>query len=130
MTVLRDTTVLIDSAFYIVGREDDKYIHRKKLEELVENVDKSLPIIMMNHEPHDIYEASRNDIDLAFYGHTHNGQFFPNNIAVKFIWDLPYGYKQIKDSQVYVSSGLGLAGPQYRIGTKSEVVVFDVSFQK
>lgn len=130
MTVLRDSTILVDSAFYLVGREDDKYMHRKKLEELMANVDTSYPVIMMNHEPHNIKEVSKNGVDLAFYGHTHNGQFFPNNIIVKFIWELPYGYRKIEDSQVYVSSGLGLAGPQYRIATLSEVVVFDVNFNK
>lgn len=130
MTVLRDSTVLVDSLFYLVGREDDKYMHRKPLDSLMVGVDKSYPIILMNHEPHNIHEASEHDIDLAFYGHTHNGQFFPNNIVVKFIWELPYGYRKIKDSQVYVSSGLGLAGPQYRIATKSEIVVFDLDFKK
>lgn len=130
MTVLRDSVALIDSAFYLVGREDDMYMHRKPLEELMKDVDKSYPVILMNHQPHDISEASKYGADLAFYGHTHNGQFFPNNIAVKFMWELPYGYKKIKDSHVYVSSGLGLAGPQYRICTVSEVVVFDVNFNK
>lgn len=130
MTVLRDTTVLVDSAFYLVGREDDKYLFRKTLEELVDSVDTTYPVILMNHEPHQIDEGSKNGADLAFYGHTHNGQFFPNNLIVKFLWELPYGYKKIDDTHVYVSSGLGLAGPQFRIGTVSEIVVFDVNFNK
>lgn len=130
LTVLRDSTILVDSAFYVVGREDDKYMHRKKLKDLMKEVDTSYPVIMMNHQPHNIYEGPDNNIDLSFYGHTHNGQFFPNNIAVKFIWDLPYGYRNIEEYHVYVSSGLGLAGPQYRIGTVSEIVVFDVFFNK
>lgn len=130
LTVLRDTTVLVDSAFYIVGREDDKYQFRKTLEELVDSVDTSYPVILMNHQPHDIREGARNGADLAFYGHTHNGQFFPNNLAIKFMWELPYGYKQIENTHVYVSSGLGLAGPQFRVGTVSEIVVFDVNFNK
>lgn len=130
LTVLRDSTVLVDSAFYIVGREDDKYRFRKTLEELVDSVDFSYPVILMNHEPHNIREGASNNVDLAFYGHTHNGQFFPNNIAIKFMWELPYGYKQIDSTHVYVSSGLGLAGPQFRIGTVSEIVVFDVNFNK
>lgn len=129
-SVLRDSTVLIDSAFYIVGREDDKYEFRKPLADLMDSVDMSLPIILMNHQPHNIREASEHGIDLAFYGHTHNGQLFPNNLLVKMIWEMSYGYKQIDNSHVYVSSGLGLAGPQYRIGTVSEIVVFDVNFNK
>lgn len=130
LTMLRDSVVLVDSAFYLVGREDDKYRFRKTLEELVVGIDTSYPVILMNHEPHDIAEGANNGVDLSFYGHTHNGQFFPNNLIVKFIWELPFGYKQIEDSHVYVSSGLGLAGPQFRIGTVSEIVVFDVNFNK
>ena len=121
---------MIDSAFYIVGREDDKYEFRKPLADLMDSVDMSLPMILMNHQPHNIREASEHGIDLAFYGHTHNGQLFPNNLLVKMIWEMSYGYKQIDNSHVYVSSGLGLAGPQYRIGTVSEIVVFDVNFNK
>lgn len=130
LTMLRDSVVLVDSAFYVVGREDDIYKHRVKLEQLMDSVDVSYPVILMNHQPHDIHEADRNGIDLAFYGHTHNGQFFPNNLAVKFMYEMAYGYKKINNSHVYVSSGLGLAGPQYRIGTESEIVVFDVFFNK
>lgn len=130
MITLRDSVVLVDSTFYVVGREDDVFLPRQKLESLMDSVDTTLPVILINHEPHDIHEADRNKIDLAFYGHTHNGQFFPNNIALKFMFELPYGYKQINDSHIYVSSGLGLAGPQYRIGTVSEIVVFDVNFNK
>lgn len=130
MIALRDSVVLVDNALYIVGREDNTFVHRKTLESLMDSVDTKLPVILMNHQPHDIHEADRNQIDLAFYGHTHNGQFFPNNIAVKFLYEKPYGYKKINDSHVYISSGLGLAGPQYRIGTVSEIVVFDVNFNK
>lgn len=130
MIALRDSVVLVDSALYIVGREDNTFIHRKTLESLMDSVDTKLPVILMNHQPHDIHEADRSQIDLAFYGHTHNGQFFPNNIAMKFLYEKPYGYKKINDSHVYVSSGLGLAGPQYRIATVSEIVVFDVNFNK
>lgn len=130
ITMLRDSVVLVDSAFYIVGREDNKYLHRKTLPDIMENVDMTLPVILMNHEPHEIHEGDENGVDISFYGHTHNGQFFPNNLIVKFMYEMPYGYKQINDNHVYVSSGIGLAGPQYRIGTKSEIVVFDVKFTK
>lgn len=129
--MLRDTTVLVKDLFYLAGREDDMYLYRKsELADVLENVNTDLPVILMNHEPRDIHEASRYGIDLAFYGHTHNGQFFPANMVTKIMWELSYGYRQINDSHIYVSSGLGLAGPQYRIGTISEIVVCDVIFGK
>lgn len=148
MTVLRDTAVLVANSFYIVGREDDMCKTRKKLPEIMQGVDKNLPIIIMNHEPHHLDEEVNAGADIALYGHTHNGQFFPNNLIMslssaiyntgiisrdkkfRFMYELPYGYKKKGDTHIYVSSGLGLAGPQYRVGTISELVVLNVSFTK
>lgn len=148
ITVLRDSVVLIADSFYIVGREDDMNKDRKPLSTIMDkyNVDKNLPVIVMNHEPHDLDEEVDNGADIALYGHTHYGQFFPVNTFMalsskvynsgivpkgkkfKFMYEMPYGYKQKEDTHIYVSSGLGLAGPQYRIGTISEIVVLNVNF--
>ncbi len=146
LTMLRDTAVLVDSAFYIVGREDDMCKTRKNLPEIMQGVNKNLPVIVMNHEPHQLQEEVDAAADIALYGHTHNGQFFPNNAIMKlssmlynakiipennksrFMYELPFGYKKKENTHVYVSSGLGLAGPQFRIGTISEIVVLNVKF--
>lgn len=147
LTVLRDTTILIANSFYLVGREDDLAENRKSLPEIMQGVDKDLPVIVMNHEPHYLDQEVEAGADIALYGHTHNGQFFPNNVFMalnskiynagiipkdkkpKFMYELPYGYKKKGDTHIYVSSGLGLAGPQFRIGTISEIVVLNVSFK-
>jgi len=146
MTVLRDSVVMIADSFYIVGREDDMCETRKELPEIMKDVDKQYPVIVMNHEPHRLYEESDAGADIALYGHTHNGQFFPVNTIMKIssviynqgwlpesmhfrsMYEIPFGYKKKGDTHVYVSSGLGLAGPQYRVGTISEIVVLDVTF--
>lgn len=129
-TLLRDSTVKIADAFYLVGREDDKYEGRKSLSALMEGVDKSLPVIVLNHEPNFLDEEVQNGADIALYGHTHNGQLFPYNIVLKARYEVVYGYKRKQDAHIYVSSGLGLAGPQYRIGTLSEIVVLNIKFEK
>lgn len=128
ITMLRDTTVMVDSAFYLVGREDDKNWKRKQLPDIMQQVDKHYPVIVMNHEPHRLAEEVEAGADVAVYGHTHNGQFFPVNLALKFMYELPFGYKKTENTHIYVSSGLGLAGPQYRIGTISEIVVLNLKF--
>lgn len=131
ITMIRDNVVLVDNSFYIVGREDDlALLRRKSLPEIMDGVDKNLPIIVLNHEPHNLAEEVDNDADIALYGHTHNGQIFPYNHILKLHYELPYGYKKKGNTHIYVSSGLGLAGPQYRIGTKSEIVVLNVKFAK
>lgn len=148
MTVLRDTAILIDNAFYLIGREDDMCETRKDLPEIMEGVNKDLPIIVMNHEPHRLFEEAEAGADIALFGHTHNGQFFPVNTIMKIssmiyntglvpeymkirsMYEIPFGYKKKGNTHMYVSSGLGLAGPQYRIGTISEIVVLNVNFNK
>lgn len=128
LTLLRDSVVLVANSFYIVGRDDDKNKERKSIAEIVKDVNTDYPLIVMNHEPHRLDEEVEAGADIAVYGHTHNGQIFPNNILVKFMYEVAYGYKKKGNTHIYVSSGLGLAGPQFRIGTISEIVVLNVEF--
>ncbi|MFZ4725789.1 MAG: metallophosphoesterase, partial [Paludibacter sp.] len=117
-----------DSSFYIVGRDDKSNLNRKKLSEIVTGLDKKLPFILMDHQPYHLEEAEQNDIDFQISGHTHNGQFFPGNLFVKKMYELGYGYLKKGNTHYYVSSGLGLWGPQYRIGTESELVVINLKY--
>jgi len=131
ITMLRDSAVLIDSAFYVVGREDIVILNRKTTEELLtaQRVDRSKPVIVLNHTPDNLAEEADAGVDIALYGHTHHGQAFPGNIATEMIFEVAYGYKKKGESHVYVTSGIGLVGPQYRIGTVSEMVMMTVRFQ-
>jgi uncharacterized protein len=121
--VLCDTSVLVDNRFYLIGREDRTNIHRKPLSDLVAGLKPEYPRILLDHQPHHLEEACKNDIDLQISGHTHNGQFFPGNLIVKSIFEDAYGYLKKGKTSFYVSSGLGIWGPQYRIGSQSEIVV-------
>ena len=128
MTMLRDTAIKVADKFYIVGREDDHAEKRKPLSDIMQHVDKQLPVIVMNHEPKKLSEESTEQADLAVYGHTHNGQLFPNNLIMSLIYEVGHGYKKKENTHIYVTSGLGLAGPQYRIATISEIVVLNLKF--
>jgi len=120
---LRDSSCLVNNSFYVVGRDDRTNHKRKSLEELVKGMDQKLPRILMDHQPFQLEEAENNNIDLQLSGHTHNGQMFPGNLIVKNAYECGYGYLKKGKTNYYVSSGLGLWGPQYRIGTQSEIVV-------
>ena len=69
-----------------------------------------------------------NRVDLGLHGHTHNGQFWSYPLLMKFIYECPYGYYQKGLTQHYVSSGIGIAGTPYRVGTQSELVVLHIQF--
>lgn len=126
LTVLRDSVVMVNNAFYLLGREDDKCENRKSIDELMSKTNKRYPIIVMNHEPRRLSEESNAGADLAVYGHTHNGQLFPYNIIINLIYEVGHGYKKKDNTHIYVTSGLGLSGPQYRIGTISEIVILNM----
>jgi len=128
LNVLRDEYVKVEDKFYIVGREDDHAPVRKNLPEILEGIDRSLPVIVINHEPHYLAQESDEKVDVALYGHTHNGQIFPYNLVIGMLYEVGHGYKKKDDTHIYVTSGLGLSGPQYRIGTISEIVVLNLKF--
>ena len=126
--VLTDSSALINNEFYIVGRKDRSDVSRKSLKELVAGLNPTIPSILLDHQPYNLEQAKQNNIDLQLSGHTHNGQFFPGNLVVKMIYELGHGYMKKGNTHYYVSSGLGIWGPQYRIGTQSEIVVVNFSY--
>ena len=129
MHLLIDSSVVVNNSIQIIGRDDMQGNHnRKSLKELVKDTDAALPLILLDHEPFHLNEAEENGIDLQFSGHTHHGQFFPGNLITDRIYELSHGYKRKGNTHYFVSSGLGLWGPPFRIGTRSEVIVFNIEF--
>lgn len=133
MKVLRDEYVLIDSSFYIIGREDTTMYqftgkNRKTLQQVVESINTDHPRILLDHTPYKLDEARENDIALQFSGHTHHGQIWPANIITSMIYELSWGYKKTGDTHYYVTSGAGTWGPPVRTGSKSEIVNFKIKF--
>ena len=133
--LLRDESLLIDDSFYLVGRIDYhkygmKVEKRKTIEELVSSFDKSKPIILVDHEPYELEEIAKAGVDLDLSGHTHNGQMFPSNVFIKFIWKNPHGLLKVDNMYSAVTSGVGVYGPNMRVGTTAEVMVLDLSFKK
>jgi hypothetical protein len=132
--IIRDYYVKIDNSFYVVGREDlvsKRFAgyNRKPLKEIIDGIDKSLPIILMDHQPFQLNEAQINGIDLQLSGHTHNGQLFPMNYIVEKIYELPWGYKLIGNTHYYISCGVGGWGPPVRIGSRPEIININLSFR-
>lgn len=126
ITLLLDSVAVAGGFLQIAGREDRTNTRRASLNKLLADTDKSLPLLLMDHQPYNLAEAESEGVDLQLSGHTHNGQFWPGNIIVKWMYELPYGYKRRGDTHYYVTSGVGLWGPKVRIGTKSEIVVVDM----
>lgn len=133
VNVLVDEYVKVNDQFYVVGRDDLMAGNisgkpRMKLSELMDGIDKSLPIILLDHQPNNLDEGQSNEIDLQLSGHTHNGQFFPNNLISKHVFEHSWGYLRKGDYQVVVSSGFGTWGPPIRIGSNPEITDLTIYF--
>lgn len=124
--LLRDEAIEIDSSLYIVGRDDKANKKRKELPELINKLDKTKPIILLDHQPYNLHQAEESGVDLQISGHTHQGQVWPISLITRMIYEKDHGYLQKGDTHIYVSSGIGLWGGKFRIGTQSEYVIFEI----
>lgn len=130
--ILEDEAVLVADSFYVIGRKDPTSVPRggtrMPLAEILAGLDKSRPLILLDHQPIHLEEAAAAGIDLQLSGHTHNGQIFPINLINKGIYELNWGLLKKGPTWFYVTSGAGTWGPPVRLGSTSEIVLFEISF--
>ena len=131
--LLREEGVLIEDAFYLYGRPDygrpGRGIRvRKTPEEIVREMDLSKPVIVMDHQPRELEELAEAGVDIDLCGHTHDGQTFPGNLTARFFWENSCGYLRKGDMHNIVTSGVGVFGPDMRLGTRSEICAITVRF--
>jgi len=133
--VLRDQWTLIANAFYLVGRDDlsrQRYTgtSRQDLGTVMTGIDHTLPILLLDHQPHVLQDAVDQGVDLQLSGHTHLGQLFPNSLFTKNIFEIDWGYLRKESLQVLVSCGVGTWGPPIRIGNHPEIIDLTIHFKK
>lgn len=126
--LLRDEVFVLPNGIQLVGRDDKANPNRASIEELFDNVSLDSPIILLDHQPLETEASEAVGVDLQVSGHTHNGQIWPFSLLTCSLFRVSYGYQRFGDFHLYVSSGLGLWGPPLRIGTKSELVVLNLTF--
>ena len=133
ITLLRDEGMLIDGKFYLYGRPDahrpGRGIEtRKTPDEITADMDKNKPIIVLDHQPKELQELADAGVDIDLCGHTHDGQMFPGNLTIKLMWENACGYLQKGKMHNIVTSGVGLFGPNMRVGTKAEICPITIHF--
>lgn len=123
---LNDSVAAIDSSLVIVGRDDHGNKARKSLDELLAGVEDSTYVIVLDHKPYDLEQAERAGVDFQLSGHTHRGQVWPLSWVTDRLYECSWGSLKRGSTCYYVSSGLGIWGGKFRIGTQSEYVVADL----
>lgn len=65
-------------------------------------------------------------IGLQVSGHTHRGQVWPLSWITDAMYECSWGTLKKGETTVCVTSGLGIWGAKYRIGTQSEYLVINL----
>ena len=133
--MLEDEARLIDGSFYVIGRKDyenagDGTHERMSLAGLMADIDTDKLVISLEHEPRFLKQNADAGVDVMLCGHTHDGQFFPLNIAIRTAWENPAGLKKVGGMTSVVTSGVGVYGPDMRIGTDADISVVDIHFTR
>ena len=127
--ILRDKRISIGDVT-IIGRDDRSNRSRKSVARLMQGVTRGDYIILLDHQPFNLAEAEQNGVDLQLSGHTHRGQVWPLNWVTKKMYECDYGQWRKGKTDYYVSSGMGIWGGKFRIGTDSEYAVITVTPNK
>lgn len=126
--LLRDSVARIGGVC-IIGRDDRTNMRRKPLAQILEKaeVDTATEFtLLLDHQPYHLEEAERCGVDFQFSGHTHHGQVWPASWVTDALYEDAFGPMKKGGTQYYVSSGMGIWGGKFRIGTRSEYVVLTI----
>jgi predicted MPP superfamily phosphohydrolase len=126
---LLDSVVLVDNRFYVAGRTDRSAKSRKTIEELTASLDKNVPLILLDHQPHGWDATAQAGADISLSGHTHHGQLFPFSLVTKSMYEQDWGYLQKGHTHFYTSCGAGAWAAPVRVGSRSEIVQIRVRFE-
>ena len=95
--------------------------HGPDLARAVDGRDPARELVLLAHQPRAIHEAARHGVGLQLSGHTHGGQIWPWNFAVRLQQPYVAGLARHKHTQLYVSRGTGYWGPPMRLGAPAEI---------
>ncbi len=123
--LLQDTTTQLGD-LCIMGRDDRMNRRRLPLKDLVASADRSKYLVLLDHQPYHLEQAEREGVDFQFSGHTHHGQVWPISWITDMMYECAFDTYQRGSTSYYVSSGMGIWGGKFRIGTRSEYLVLTI----
>lgn len=120
--LLIDKGISVDG-INIIGRDDRSNGGRAAVKDLMNTVDKNKFTILLDHQPYNLDDAANAGVDFQLSGHTHDGQVWPINWIEHGMYEDAHGPLQKHHTCYYVTSGMGIWGGKFRIGTSSEYLV-------
>lgn len=124
--VLRNEHVPIggEDGFDLAGIDDMSA--RPDLRRALAGRDGSRACVLLAHQPRGIELANELGVDLQLSGHTHGGQIFPWNFAVRLQQPFVAGLHKLSRAYIYVSRGTGYWGPPMRLGAPAEISEIEI----
>ena len=137
-TVLRGYGVTVNSIINIAGIDDtegkisktNKNTNLESESKILSKLPSDIFTLFLKHKPY-VSQGTLGLFDLQLSGHTHKGQIFPINLAVRLFLYPHSSYKKLsKGSAINVSGGVGTAGPPVRLFSPPEIIFIDVVSDK
>ena len=110
------------------GRQFGRDLESPALQRLADEAPADAPRLVLMHRPGYFGQVARLGLPVALAGHTHGGQVsLPapaqhHNVS-RLITDFTRGLFRLDDAVLYVSRGLGVAGPPIRINCPREITL-------
>lgn len=83
-------------------------------------------VVLLAHQPVDVTDAARHDVDLMLCGHTHGGQLSPFELLVTLQQGAVAGLYQVDNTKMYVTRGAGFWGPPVRVGAPPDITIVEL----
>ena len=128
--ILNDEKTQINGDIVLVGRSDPKWddaVDRIDIVDILNESDRSRYVVVLDHQPVEYEQNSRQGADLQISGHTHGGQMFPFAIMEELMGHLIYGEYHFGNMEQIVSSGLTGWGWPMRNEAKCEYVLININ---
>jgi uncharacterized protein len=100
--------------------------HGADLDAALDGRDDDVPLVLLAHQPVMVEQARLAGVDLQLSGHTHGGQLWPFDYAIRLDQPVVEGWSQQGPTQLYVTAGAGYWGPPMRVGARPEVTVVEL----
>ncbi|MBM7808496.1 putative MPP superfamily phosphohydrolase [Geodermatophilus bullaregiensis] len=101
--------------------------HGANLDAALDGRDADVSVVLLAHQPFMVDQARAAGVDLQLSGHTHGGQLWPFDYAIRLDQPAVEGLSRHGDTQLYVTAGAGYWGPPMRIGARPEVTVLELT---
>jgi predicted MPP superfamily phosphohydrolase len=100
--------------------------HGADVDAALDGRDDAVPVVLLAHQPVMVEQARAAGVDLQVSGHTHGGQLWPFDYAIRLDQPAVEGLARFGGTQLFVTAGAGNWGPPMRVGSRPEVVVIEL----